>query len=142
MPPWKYVSNRLLTAAENLLMHQKLSEYHTGLRAFSADVLRAIPFERNSDDFVFDNQILAQVAAVGGRIGELSCPTRYADDSSSISFARSVRYGLGVLATAGQYRLREAGLVDPPYLDTRGRPPFTAPSRPAGAPRVPAADSA
>jgi glycosyltransferase involved in cell wall biosynthesis len=136
MPRYKYVGNRALTAVENVLMRQKLSEYHTGLRAFSADVLRSIPFERNSDDFVFDNQILAQVTAVGGRIGELSCPTRYAEDSSSISFRRSVRYGLGVLSTAGQYRLGDAGLAHPPFLDCSDRPKFVPPSRPAGPRRV------
>jgi glycosyltransferase involved in cell wall biosynthesis len=131
MPRYKYVANRALTLVENMLMRQKLSEYHTGLRAYSADVLRGIPFERNSDDFVFDNQILAQVAAVGARIGELSCPTRYADDSSSISFRRSARYGVGVLATAGQYRMRQAGLRGPAFLDCTDRPGFMPPSRPA-----------
>jgi glycosyltransferase involved in cell wall biosynthesis len=131
MPRYKYVANRVLTMAENLLMRQKLSEYHTGLRAYSADVLRCIPFERNSDDFVFDNQILAQVAAVGARIGELSCPTRYAEDSSSISLRRSARYGFGVLATAGQYRMRKAGLTRPAFLDCSDRPEFIPPSRPA-----------
>jgi len=131
MPRYKYVANRALTLAENVLMRQKLSEYHTGLRAYSADVLRCIPFERNSDDFVFDNQILAQVAAVGARIGELSCPTRYAEDSSSISFRRSVRYGFGVIATAGQYRMHQAGLADPAFLDCSDQPAFSPPSRPA-----------
>ena len=134
MPRYKYVANRVLTFVENMVMHQKLSEYHTGLRAYSADVLRCIPFERNSDDFVFDNQILAQVAAVGARIGELSCPTRYAEDSSSISFSRSARYGVGVLATASQYRMRQAGLRHPPFLDCSDRPGFTPPSRPAARP--------
>ncbi|HTU95496.1 MAG TPA: glycosyltransferase family 2 protein [Solirubrobacteraceae bacterium] len=134
MPRYKYVANRVLTFVENMVMHQKLSEYHTGLRAYSADVLRCIPFERNSDDFVFDNQILAQVAAVGARIGELSCPTRYAEDSSSISFSRSARYGVGVLATASQYRMRQAGLTHPPFLDCSDRPGFTPPSRPAARP--------
>lgn len=133
MPRYKYVANRALTFAENVLMKQKLSEYHTGLRAYSADVLRCIPFDRNSDDFVFDNQILAQVTAVGARIGELSCPTRYAEDSSSISFRRSTRYGFGVLATAGQYRMRKAGLARPPFLDCDDRPEFAAPSQPAAA---------
>jgi glycosyltransferase involved in cell wall biosynthesis len=143
MPRYKYVANRVLTAVENVLMKQKLSEYHTGLRAFSADVLRSIPFERNSDDFVFDNQILAQVMAVGGRIGELSCPTRYTEGSSSISFGRSVRYGLGVLATAGQYRGSEAGLTArPPFLDCSDQPEFVPPSRPATRRVVAAADSA
>jgi hypothetical protein len=98
-----------------------------------------IPFERNSDDFVFDNQIRAQVAAVGARIGELSCPTRYADDSSSISFRRSARYGVGVLATAGQYRMRQAGLQGPAFLDCSDRPGFMPPSRPAHGRHVAAA---
>ena len=124
MPRWKYVANRALTSIENVLLEQKLSEYHTGLRAYSADLLRAVPFERNSDDFVFDNQILAQAVAVGARIGEMSCPTRYADDSSSISFRRSVRYGFGVLATAAQYRLHRAGRAHPRFLDTSDRPEF------------------
>jgi glycosyltransferase involved in cell wall biosynthesis len=141
MPRYKYVANRALTLVENMLMRQKLSEYHTGLRAYSADVLRCIPFERNSDDFVFDNQILAQVAAIGARVGELSCPTRYAEDSSSISFRRSARYGFGVLATAGQYRMRQAGLLHPPFLDCSDRPGFNPPSRPADRRHV-AAESA
>jgi glycosyltransferase involved in cell wall biosynthesis len=129
MPRWKYVSNRVLTGIENVLMAQKLSEYHTGLRAYSADVLRSVPFERNSDDFIFDNQILAQASAVGARIGEMSCPTRYADDSSSISFRRSVRYGFGVLATAAQYRMNRAGVIHPPFLDTTDRPEFVPTTR-------------
>ena len=141
MPRYKYVANRVLTFAENILMRQKLSEYHTGLRAYSADVLRCIPYERNSDDFVFDNQILAQVAAVGARIGELSCPTRYAEDSSSISFSRSARDGFGVLATAGQYRMRQAGLSSPAFLDCRNQPGFVPPSRPAALRLVAAASA-
>ena len=124
MPRYKYVSNRVLTSIENLLMGQKLSEYHTGLRAYSAYMLRSVPFERNSDDFVFDNQILAQAATVGARIGELSCPTRYSDDSSSISFGRSVRYGFGVLATTAQYRMHRAGIAHPPFLDLTDQPAF------------------
>jgi glycosyltransferase involved in cell wall biosynthesis len=136
MPRYKYVANRVLTFAENMLMHQKLSEYHTGLRAYSADVLRCIPFTRNSDDFVFDNQILAQV------FGELSCPARYAEGSSSISFRRSVRYGFGVLATAGQYWMRQAGLTDPAFLDYSDQPGFIPPSRPAARRLVAVAGSA
>jgi glycosyltransferase involved in cell wall biosynthesis len=142
MPRYKYVANRGLTFVENVLMRLKLSEYHTGLRAYSADVLRCIPFERNSDDFVFDNQILAQVAAVGGRIGEVSCPTRYAKDSSSISLRRSTRYGFGVLATAGQYWMRQAGLRHPAFLDCSEQPGFTPPSRPAAERLVAAAGPA
>lgn len=130
MPRYKYVANRLLTLTENLLLHQKLSEYHTGLRAFSADLLRALPLDRNSDDFVFDNQVIAQAVAVGARIGEVSCPTRYEPESSSISFRRSVRYGFGVLATAAAFSLHRAGLRDAPFLGV-GPAAFDPPSRPA-----------
>jgi len=117
MPRYKYVANRFLTLVENLFLQQKLSEYHTGLRAFSSTLLAQLPFERNSDDFVFDNQILAQAIAAGARIGEVSCPTRYATDSSSINLRRSIKYGLGVLRTCGQYRLHKHGLRRYPYLD-------------------------
>jgi len=117
MPRYKYVSNRLLTFVENMALSQKLSEYHTGLRAFSSTLLGGLPFERNSDDFVFDNQIIAQAVVAGARIGEVSCPTRYAADSSSISLRRSVRYGLGVLRTCADYRLRRHGLRRAGYLD-------------------------
>ncbi len=117
MPRYKYVANRFLTFVENVVLRQKLSEYHTGLRAFSSTLLAGLPFERNSDDFVFDNQIIAQAISVGARIGEVSCPTRYAADSSSINLRRSIRYGLGVLRTCGQYRLHKHGLRRYPYLD-------------------------
>ncbi|MFY9933459.1 MAG: glycosyltransferase family 2 protein [Streptosporangiaceae bacterium] len=117
MPRYKYVANRFLTAVENVFLQQKLSEYHTGLRAFSSTLLASLPFERNSDDFIFDNQILAQAVAVGARIGEVSCPTRYQAESSSINLRRSIRYGLGVLATSGQYQLHKHGLHRYPYLD-------------------------
>jgi hypothetical protein len=117
MPRYKYVANRFLTVVENVLLQQKLSEYHTGLRAFSSTLLAGLPFERNSDDFVFDNQIIAQAISVGARIGEVSCPTRYQAESSSINLRRSVTYGLGVLRTSGQYRLRKHGLRQYPYLD-------------------------
>jgi len=117
MPRYKYVANRFLTFVENVVLRQKLSEYHTGLRAFSSTLLAELPFERNSDDFVFDNQIIAQAISVGARIGEVSCPTRYAADSSSIDLRRSIRYGLGVLRTCGQYRLHKHGLRRYPYLD-------------------------
>ena len=117
MPRYKYVSNRFLTFVENVALSEKLSEYHTGLRAFSSSLLGGLPFERNSDDFVFDNQIIAQVAAAGARIGEISCPTRYAADSSSINLRRSIRYGLGVLRTCVDYRLARHGLGHPGYLD-------------------------
>jgi glycosyltransferase involved in cell wall biosynthesis len=117
MPRYKYISNRGLTFAENLLARQKLSEYHTGLRAFSRALLAALPLHRNSDDFVFDNQIIAQALAADARIGELSCPTRYHAAASSIGFARSIRYGIGVLRTAVQYRLQAEGLRSFPYLE-------------------------
>ena len=100
MPRYKYVANRFLTLAENIVLAQKLSEYHTGLRAFSRNLLGAVPFERNSDDFVFDNQILVQALAAGARIGELSCPTRYQAESSSINLRRSIRYGMGEIGRA------------------------------------------
>ncbi|HYB14533.1 MAG TPA: glycosyltransferase family 2 protein [Streptosporangiaceae bacterium] len=117
MPRYKYVANRFLTFVENVFLRQKLSEYHTGLRAFSSTLLTSLPFERNSDDFVFDNQILAQAISVGARIGEVSCPTRYQADSSSINLRRSIRYGLGVLRTCGQYWLHKHGLRHYDYLD-------------------------
>ncbi|MCR4376011.1 MAG: glycosyltransferase family 2 protein, partial [Acidobacteria bacterium] len=102
MPVYKYVANRTLTAVQNLLMKQKLSEYHTGFRAFSRTVLEALPLEENSDDFIFDNQMLCQAIRAGFRIGEISCPTRYFPDASSINFTRSVTYGFGVLRCAWQ----------------------------------------
>jgi hypothetical protein len=117
MPRYKYVANRFLTLVENVFLQQKLSEYHTGLRAFSSTLLAALPFERNSDDFVFDNQIIAQAISVGARIGEVSCPTRYETDSSSINLSRSVQYGLGVLRTCGQYQLHKHGFRRYPFLD-------------------------
>ena len=117
MPRYKYVSNRVLTLIQNLVMRQKLSEYHTGLRAFSRDLLASLPLERNSDDFVFDSQILVQALAARARIGEISCPTRYGDDASSISLPASIRYGFGVLRTVGEYRLHQAGIRPVPYLD-------------------------
>jgi len=100
MPWWKYVANRLLTAAENLLLGAKLSEYHTGFRAYSRELLASIPWQNNSDDFVFDNQFLAQVILAKYRLGEISVPTRYFAEASSINFPRSVRYGVGVLGVS------------------------------------------
>ena len=117
MPRHKFIANRVLTLAENIVLAQKLSEYHTGLRAFSRPLLAALPFERNSDDFIFDNQIIVQAVAAGARIGELSCPTRYAADSSSIDLINSIRYGLGVLRTSAQYRLSQWGLRRYAYLN-------------------------
>jgi len=120
MPRYKYVSNRFLTLVENVLLAEKLSEYHTGYRAFSRAVLETLPLEANSDDFVFDNQMLAQVLFFGFRVGEVSCPTRYQPQSSSINFVRSCRYGLGVLATALRYRLAKMGLARPRIFDPAG----------------------
>ena len=110
MPRYKYVANRFLTAVENVLLGSKLSEFHTGYRAFSRRVLESLPLEENSDDFVFDNQMLAQVLYFGFTIGEISCPTRYTAESSSINLRRSVTYGMGVLHTAIQFRLEKWGL--------------------------------
>jgi len=104
MPLWKYIANRTLTFIENVLLGAKLSEYHTGYRAFARSLLEKLPLEENSDDFVFDNQLLAQVLWVGSDIGEVTCPAKYLPESSSINFRRSVRYGFGCLATAIEYR--------------------------------------
>ena len=110
MPLWKYIANRGLTLTENMLLGQKLSEYHTGYRAWSRTVLERLPLERCSDDFVFDNQMIAQAIHAGFQIGEISCPTRYFDEASSINFRRSVQYGFGVLDTALRFRLARAGV--------------------------------
>jgi glycosyltransferase involved in cell wall biosynthesis len=114
MPWWRYVSNRALTLVENLLLGSKLSEFHTGYRAFSAALLRRLPLERNSDDFVFDNEVLAEILWRGETIAEISCPTSYSPESSSISFARSVRYGFGCLRTGLAFRLARLGLLSSP----------------------------
>jgi glycosyltransferase involved in cell wall biosynthesis len=113
MPKYKYVSNRVLTATQNLLVGQKLSEYHTGYRAWSRKVLQTLPLLSCSDDFVFDNQMLAQAINLGFSIGEISCPTKYFPEASSINFSRSVRYGMGVLKTSLDYRLYHLGLTKP-----------------------------
>jgi glycosyltransferase involved in cell wall biosynthesis len=113
MPLWKYIANRSLTAFENLLLGSKLTEFHTGYRAFSRKALRELPLLADSDDFVFDNQMIAQLMAFGFRIGEISCPTKYFDEASSINFRRSVTYGFGVLRTSVQYRLWKWGLTKP-----------------------------
>jgi glycosyltransferase involved in cell wall biosynthesis len=113
MPWWKYISNRFLTFVENLLLGAKLSEYHTGYRAFARNLLERLPLETNSDDFVFDNQVLAQVISLGCAIGEVTCPARYLPEASSINFRRSVRYGLGCLSTAVRFRLARWGLARP-----------------------------
>jgi len=110
MPMWRYVANRFLTLAQNLLLGAKLSEYHTGYRAFSRELLETLPLDENSDDFVFDNQMLTQVLWCGFSIAEVSCPTRYATEASSINFRRSVVYGLGCLRTATESRLAGLGL--------------------------------
>lgn len=113
MPWWKYVSNRVLTLAENMLTGAKLSEYHTGYRAFSRALLERLPLDRNSDDFVFDNQMLAQILWLGYTIAEITCPTRYFEEASSINFRRSLRYGLGCIQTGLLFRLGKAGLIRP-----------------------------
>jgi glycosyltransferase involved in cell wall biosynthesis len=110
MPPYKYVANRILTAFQNLLLDFKLSEYHTGYRAFSTKILKTLPLEHNNDDFVFDNQMLSQIIYAGFNIGEVTCPTRYMKDSSSISFTRAVKYGLGVVWTSVAFRLHRWGV--------------------------------
>src|SRR5256714_12797371 len=114
MPWWKYVSNRFLTFVENFLIGAKLSEYHTGYRAFSRKLLEHVPIERNSNDFVFDNQMLAQIVWLGYKIGEVTCPAKYLPEGSSINFRRSVRYGLGCLGTALQFRLARWGISPAP----------------------------
>jgi glycosyltransferase involved in cell wall biosynthesis len=121
MPWWKYVANRFLTAFQNLLMGAKLSEYHTGYRAFSRRVLEELPLLENSDDFVFDNQMLAQAHYFGYTIGEVSCPTKYFDDASSINFRRSVKYGFGVLATSLKFRLQKMHLWRSRLFNPKGR---------------------
>ncbi len=121
MPIYKYVANRLLTGFENLFLRVKLSEYHTGYRAFSRQVLTELPLLENSDDFVFDNQMLAQCVHFGFRIGEVSCPTKYFEEASSINFRRSVEYGFGVLATTLQFAMQKIGMVHSPRFSDKGR---------------------
>ena len=124
MPRYKYVANRGLTLLQNVLLGAKLSEYHTGYRAFSRRLLAELPLEENADGFVFDNEMLAQAIHFGHRLGELSCPTRYAPESSSISFGSSLRYGLGVLRTTLNVRLQRLGLRKYAFLDPAGRKIF------------------
>ena len=119
MPLYKYVANRALTAFENIVTGQKLSEYHTGFRAYRRRVLEAIPYGDNSDDFIFDNQFLVQAHAFGFRIAEVTCPTKYFAEASSINFRRSLRYGILCCATAVQYRLDRAGLVRSPLFERK-----------------------
>ena len=121
MPLYKYVSNRFLTLFENLLTGAKLSEYHTGFRAFSREVLETLPLEENDDGFLFDNQILAQALHFGFRVGEISCPARYFDQASSLGFRLGVRYGLGVLKTSIQYTLQRLGWARFSIFDPQGR---------------------
>lgn len=112
MPLYKYVANRFLTLIENLILRAKLSEYHTGFRAFSREVLVTLPLEENSDDFIFDNEILVQAIFFGFKIGEISCPTKYFRDASSVNFTASVRYGFGVIITSLKYVLQKLGVCD------------------------------
>lgn len=117
MPLYKYIANRFLTFFQNLLMNQKLAEYHTGYRAFSKEILLKCPLEENSDDFIFDNQMLAQIAFLDYEIGEVTCPTKYFKEASSINFKRSTIYGLGVLKTSVLYRLAKWGIYRSKIFD-------------------------
>ena len=118
MPLYKYIANRFLTFTQNLLIRYKLSEYHTGYRAFSRQVLEGIRFEQNSDDFVFDNEMLSQIVYAGFDIGEVTCPTKYFEEASSINFRRSMKYGLGVLRVSVGHFLQRMGLV---HLEMYGK---------------------
>jgi glycosyltransferase involved in cell wall biosynthesis len=120
MPYWKYIANRFLTLSENLLIGAKLSEYHTGYRAFSRELLQKLPLEVNSDDFVFDNQMLAQIIWFGYTVAEVSCPTRYFAEASSINFSRSVKYGFGCIKTALEFRLAKMNLMTTPLFPSHG----------------------
>lgn len=117
MPLYKYISNRLLTLVENLCLGAKFSEYHTGYRAYSANLLRKVPYYKNSDDFVFDNQFIAQAYYLKFNIGEISCPAKYFEEASSINFKRSVIYGLGVLGTSFQFLLARIGVYKAPFFE-------------------------
>ena len=121
MPFYKYVANRFLTAFQNIFLGVKLSEYHTGFRAFSRELLETLPLLENSDDFVFDNQMIAQAVMFGFRIGEISCPTKYFKEASSINFKRSVRYGLGVLTTTIRFVAHQKGIIHMAGFDATGR---------------------
>jgi hypothetical protein len=134
MPLYKYVANRALTAFQNVVLGAKLSEYHSGYRAFSRDVLSRLPLLENSDDFVFDNQMLAQCIYFGFRVGEVSCPTSYFPEASSINFRRSLRYGLGVIGTTVQFALQRAKLGRFRVFDEHGRQ--LAVARPASSDRA------
>lgn len=119
MPLYKFIANRLLTAIQNIFLDYKLSEYHTGYRAYSREVLTSLPLEENADDFLFDNEILAQVIFFNYRIGEVSCPARYFEEASSIKLLRSVKYGIGVLATSLKFRIQKMGLAKFKIFDIR-----------------------
>jgi glycosyltransferase involved in cell wall biosynthesis len=121
MPLHKYVANRVLTLVQNLMIRQKLSEYHTGYRAFSRAVLASLPLEENSNDFIFDNQILVQIFHFAFRVGEVSCPTRYFPEASSINLRRSIVYGLGCLKNCALFVLCQAGIYEPRFLRDSGR---------------------
>src|ERR1700689_3841129 len=121
MPLYKYIANRGLTAFQNILLGVKLSEYHTGFRAFSRRLLETLPLLENSDDFVFDNQMIAQAVMFKFNIGEISCPTKYFEEASSINFKRSVEYGLGVLATTVRYVAHKVGMIHSPMFGATGR---------------------
>jgi glycosyltransferase involved in cell wall biosynthesis len=121
MPLWKYIANRFLTAAENILLGAKLSEYHTGYRAFSREILEKLPLNENSDDFVFDNQMLAQILWFGYVIAEVSCPTKYFAEASSINLQRSIKYGFGCLGTGSQFRLARMGLFKNKMFPLNGK---------------------
>ena len=122
MPRWKYAANRFLTLVENILLGAKLSEYHTGYRAFSRKLLQQLPLENNSDDFVFDNQMLAQIIWYGNTIAEISCPTKYFAEASSINFSRSVKYGFGCLLTALKFRLAKMRIITSKLFPDDGKP--------------------
>ncbi len=119
MPMYKYIANRFLTLAQNLLIHYKLSEYHTGYRAFSRPVLETIRFNENSDDFVFDNEMLSQIVYAGFDIGEVTCPTKYFEEASSINFKRSMKYGLGVLRVSVMHFFQRLGIVNLPMYQKK-----------------------
>ena len=121
MPVYKYIANRFLIAFQNLFLGVKLSEYHTGFRAFSRELLETLPILENSDDFVFDNQMIAQAVMFGFHIGEISCPTKYFEEASSINFKRSVEYGLGVLITSISFAAHKMGIIHLPRFDANGR---------------------
>lgn len=121
MPKYKYICNRILTFVQNILVKQKLSEYHTGYRAYSREILETLPLDENSDDFIFDNEVLCQIIYAGFKIGEVSCPTSYADDASSINFRRSCKYGLGVLRCSLQSFLHRMNICKFPLLSSVDR---------------------